>query len=238
MRSDETHVTILRLDDVLEVTKRRDVHSMDPELIELAGAFMGAGRPLIPLMLDGDEHTKYRKLLDPLFAPKVVAQLGDARARSGRRAHRRVRRRRSGRALQHVLRAAAVDGVPHPARAAARRPRLPHLVQERDHPADRRRPPGRRQHEDDRVPLRRARPPRGERRPRRRPHRRLHHRRGRRRDAHPRRRDRHHVPARARRASTPSHRRCRASSTGWPATPINGSGSSTTPGSSRPPSRS
>ena len=36
---------------------------------------MGAGRPLIPLMLDGEDHTKYRKLLDPLFAPKVVAQL-------------------------------------------------------------------------------------------------------------------------------------------------------------------
>ena len=44
---------------------------MEPELIELAGAYMGAGRPLIPLMLDGDEHTKYRKLLDPLFAPKA-----------------------------------------------------------------------------------------------------------------------------------------------------------------------
>ena len=75
VRDGDDHVTILHLDDVLEVTKRRDVHSMEPELIELAGAYMGAGRPLIPLMLDGDEHTKYRKLLDPLFAPKVVAQL-------------------------------------------------------------------------------------------------------------------------------------------------------------------
>src|SRR6478752_3342490 len=74
-RGDDGHVTILHLDDVLEVTKRRDVHSMDPDMVELAGAYMGAGRPLIPLMLDGDAHTKYRKLLDPLFAPKVVAQL-------------------------------------------------------------------------------------------------------------------------------------------------------------------
>lgn len=74
-RSDDGHVTILHLEDVLEVTKRRDVHSMDPEMVTLAGAYMGAGRPLIPLMLDGDAHTKYRKLLDPLFAPKVVAQL-------------------------------------------------------------------------------------------------------------------------------------------------------------------
>ncbi len=74
-RGEDGHVTILHLDDVLEVTKRRDVHSMDPQMVELAGAYMGAGRPLIPLMLDGDAHTKYRKLLDPLFAPKVVAQL-------------------------------------------------------------------------------------------------------------------------------------------------------------------
>ena len=36
---------------------------------------LGAGRPLIPFMLDGDQHTKYRKLLDPLFAPKQVARL-------------------------------------------------------------------------------------------------------------------------------------------------------------------
>src|SRR5205809_6254450 len=75
IRDDDGHVTILRLEDVLEVTKRRDVHSMDPEMVELAGVYMGAGRPLIPLMLDGDDHTKYRKLLDPLFAPRVVAEL-------------------------------------------------------------------------------------------------------------------------------------------------------------------
>jgi hypothetical protein len=54
---DDGKVAILHLDDILEVTKRRDVHSMDPELVALAGAFMGAGRPLIPLMLDGDDHT-------------------------------------------------------------------------------------------------------------------------------------------------------------------------------------
>ena len=80
-RGESGKVTFLHLDDVLEVTKRRDVHSMDPDMVELAGAYMGAGRPLIPLMLDGDAHTKYRKLLDPLFAPKVVAQLA-ARVRA------------------------------------------------------------------------------------------------------------------------------------------------------------
>jgi len=74
-RNDDGSVTILRLEDALEVTKRRDVHSMSPDMVRVAGAVMGAGRPLIPLMLDGDEHTKYRKLLDPLFAPRIVAGL-------------------------------------------------------------------------------------------------------------------------------------------------------------------
>lgn len=75
VRNPDGGVTILRLEDALEVTKRRDVHSMDPQMVEVAGSIMGAGRPLIPLMLDGDEHTKYRKLLDPLFAPRIVAGL-------------------------------------------------------------------------------------------------------------------------------------------------------------------
>ena len=31
---------------------------------------MGNVRPLIPLNIDPPEHSKYRKILDPLFAPK------------------------------------------------------------------------------------------------------------------------------------------------------------------------
>jgi cytochrome P450 len=72
---DRHGVTLTRLEDIVAVNKRRDVHSMDPETLVLASMTLGAGRPLIPLMLDGDLHTKYRKLLDPLFAPKQVAKL-------------------------------------------------------------------------------------------------------------------------------------------------------------------
>jgi cytochrome P450 len=68
-------VQLTRYEDIAAVTKRRDVHSMDPDSVLLASMALGAGRPLIPLMLDGDQHTKYRKLLDPLFAPKQVARL-------------------------------------------------------------------------------------------------------------------------------------------------------------------
>jgi cytochrome P450 len=70
-----TGLELTRYDDVVAVTRRRDVHSIDPDAATMLGMALGAGRPLIPLMLDGDEHTKYRKLLDPLFAPKQVARL-------------------------------------------------------------------------------------------------------------------------------------------------------------------
>lgn len=39
---------------------------------------IGQVRPLIPLQIDPPDHTKYRKLLDPLFAPKKVALLEPA----------------------------------------------------------------------------------------------------------------------------------------------------------------
>jgi cytochrome P450 len=71
---DEMGVRLVRMDDVLHVTKRRDVQSSNAEMAEMSG-LIGTGRPLIPLMIDGDEHTKYRKLLDPLFAPKQVAKI-------------------------------------------------------------------------------------------------------------------------------------------------------------------
>ena len=57
--------------DILAVNMHKDVTARSPG----APSSMGGLRPLIPLDLDGDEHTKYRKLLDPLFAPKQVALL-------------------------------------------------------------------------------------------------------------------------------------------------------------------
>ena len=71
----EHTVELTRYDDIVAVTKRRDVHSMDPDTAVVVALALGAGRPLIPLMLDGEQHTKYRKLLDPLFAPKQVSRL-------------------------------------------------------------------------------------------------------------------------------------------------------------------
>jgi len=65
-------VRLLKMRSVLEVNKHRDVLGGGGR-----GPSMGGVRPLIPLDLDGPEHTKYRKLLDPVFAPKRVALLED-----------------------------------------------------------------------------------------------------------------------------------------------------------------
>lgn len=55
--------------DVMTVLQNADVFS------SLGAAEIGQVRPLIPLEIDPPEHSKYRKLLDPLFAPKRVALL-------------------------------------------------------------------------------------------------------------------------------------------------------------------
>jgi len=49
-----------------------------PEIFSSAEAIeIGQQQPLIPLQVDPPEHAKYRRLLDPAFSPKVVAELED-----------------------------------------------------------------------------------------------------------------------------------------------------------------
>ena len=62
-------VVLLRMDDILYVNKHHDV--------EQASKYLGSSRPAIPLGLDGAEHRKYRRLLDPVFTAKRVAPLAD-----------------------------------------------------------------------------------------------------------------------------------------------------------------
>ncbi len=40
-----------------------------------SSVYLGSTRPAIPLGLDGDEHRTYRKLLDPVFAPRRMEEL-------------------------------------------------------------------------------------------------------------------------------------------------------------------
>jgi cytochrome P450 len=58
-------VTLLRMEDILFINKHRDV--------ETTSKFLGSNRPAIPLGLDGPEHTKYRRLLDPVFSAARIA---------------------------------------------------------------------------------------------------------------------------------------------------------------------
>jgi cytochrome P450 len=62
--------TLFRFDDIVGVTRR-------PEILGegAPGPSMGAPRPMIPLDLDGPEHARYRRLLDPLLAPRAIAYL-------------------------------------------------------------------------------------------------------------------------------------------------------------------
>lgn len=53
---------------VREVLRDPAVFSSQYDAVQI-----GQVRPLIPLQIDPPDHTKYRKLLDPLFAPKQVA---------------------------------------------------------------------------------------------------------------------------------------------------------------------
>jgi len=65
MRDD--FAVLLRMADIRFVNKHHDV--------EQASKYLGSSRPAIPLGLDGPEHRKYRRLLDPVFTAKRIAPL-------------------------------------------------------------------------------------------------------------------------------------------------------------------
>lgn len=60
------------LDDIVAAGRNPDLLSTDASGEPFG---MGARKPLIPLHLDGEVHRAYRKLLDPLLAPRKVASL-------------------------------------------------------------------------------------------------------------------------------------------------------------------
>src|SRR5437763_4024714 len=68
--------TVYSMEAILEVNHHPDI--LGAGGIVAPGGTMGAERPLIPLDLDGDAHRKFRRLLDPVFAPKRVASLEPA----------------------------------------------------------------------------------------------------------------------------------------------------------------
>jgi cytochrome P450 len=71
----EAGVAFFGMADVVTAARNPAIVSCDPATGRPVG--MGTTDPLIPLHLDGDMHRRYRRLLDPLLAPRVVAQLAD-----------------------------------------------------------------------------------------------------------------------------------------------------------------
>ncbi len=63
-------VVIARHEDAQFALRNSELFSSDMDAISI-----GNVRPLIPLQINPPDHVKYRRLLDPLFAPKQVALL-------------------------------------------------------------------------------------------------------------------------------------------------------------------
>ncbi len=69
MRVPDGPVILARHDDVMFALK-------NPQIFSSINAIeIGNVRPLIPLQIDPPDHVKYRRLLDPIFAPREVAKL-------------------------------------------------------------------------------------------------------------------------------------------------------------------
>lgn len=70
-RAADGAIYLYRHEDILKLNRH-------PAVLGNGGrGSMVAGMPLIPLEVDGGEHAKWRRLLDPLFAPRQVARLED-----------------------------------------------------------------------------------------------------------------------------------------------------------------
>lgn len=65
-----TMVVLARWDVINHAFRNPAVFSSNKDAVDL-----GNVRPLIPLQIDPPQHKNYRKLLDPLFAPRVMAEL-------------------------------------------------------------------------------------------------------------------------------------------------------------------
>jgi cytochrome P450 len=70
IRLDDRSVLVTRHEQVMDALRDAERFSSDMDAVRL-----GNVRPLIPLQIDPPDHVKFRKLLDPLFAPREVAKL-------------------------------------------------------------------------------------------------------------------------------------------------------------------
>ncbi|HEX3980986.1 MAG TPA: cytochrome P450, partial [Acidimicrobiales bacterium] len=73
MPVDGVGVVVTRKVEVDEVFRHPEIFSSNADAVDLKNR-----RPMIPLQIDPPEHKKYRKLLDPIFAPRQMALIEDS----------------------------------------------------------------------------------------------------------------------------------------------------------------
>lgn len=73
------HTPVLAMDGSVILSRRAEIDEAfrNPELFSsnMSAVDLGNVRPLIPLQIDPPEHKTYRKILDPLFAPREMLKL-------------------------------------------------------------------------------------------------------------------------------------------------------------------
>jgi cytochrome P450 len=72
---------MFEVDDVWYLTSAAAVQyaQQHPELFSSARAFdaLGSPLPLVPIAMDPPKHVRYRRVLDPMLAPRVINAMQD-----------------------------------------------------------------------------------------------------------------------------------------------------------------
>ena len=76
MAIEGTGVVLTRKVEIDEALRHPEIFTSNMDAVDLKNA-----RPMIPLQIDPPEHKKYRKLLDPIFAPRRMAEMDDSVSR-------------------------------------------------------------------------------------------------------------------------------------------------------------
>jgi cytochrome P450 len=72
MPSGARGVVLTRKEDIMSALRQPDVFSSNMDAVDLKNK-----RPMIPLQIDPPEHKKFRKLLDPIFAPRKMSAMDE-----------------------------------------------------------------------------------------------------------------------------------------------------------------
>ncbi len=65
-------ILLSRKEEIMEALRHPEVFSSNMDAVDLQNK-----RPMIPLQIDPPDHKKFRKLLDPIFAPRKMALMDD-----------------------------------------------------------------------------------------------------------------------------------------------------------------